>query len=246
MLRVLGSPKMIGLHAFTILLVVVMVNLGFWQLRRHDERVTFNESVRARSQEAPRSVDALLALPDRSPADLEWYLVNVTGRYLVGEDLLAVNLSQDGRAGVDPIGALQLDDGRILLVNRGFIPLTQAVPSAPTGTVNVLGRVRATQERRRGELSDPVSGELREVQRIDVPRIAQQLPGPVLPFYVDLLSSDPPDSPTLSRIAEPTLTIGPHLSYTVQWFVFSACAVAAWGFIVRRALAAAHQVPTPT
>ncbi|MEY3977377.1 MAG: hypothetical protein RLZZ284_233, partial [Actinomycetota bacterium] len=75
MLRVLGSPKMIGLHAFTILLVVVMVNLGFWQLRRHDERVTFNESVRARSQEAPRSVDALLALPDRSPADLEWYLV---------------------------------------------------------------------------------------------------------------------------------------------------------------------------
>jgi len=34
---------MIGLHLFTILLVVVMVNLGFWQLRRHDERVTFND-----------------------------------------------------------------------------------------------------------------------------------------------------------------------------------------------------------
>ena len=246
MLRVLGSPKMIGLHLFTILLVVVMVNLGFWQLRRHDERVTFNDSVRARSREAPRSVDALLALPSRSPADLEWYLVSATGRYLTGEDLLVVNLSQDGRAGVDPIGALQLDDGRILLVNRGFIPLDQAAPPAPSGTVTVLGRVRNSQERRRGELSDPTTGELREIQRIDIARIAPQLPSAVLPFYVDLLSSTPPDSPTLSRIAEPTLTIGSHLSYTVQWFVFSLCALVAWAFIVRRALAAARRALTPT
>lgn len=48
----------------------------------------------------------------------------------------------------------------------------------------------------------------------------------------------------LSRIADPELTLGPHLSYTVQWFVFSACAIAAWGFIVRRALAAARQAAT--
>ena len=259
MLRVLGSPKMIGLHLFTILLVVVMVNLGFWQLRRHDERVTFNDSVRARSQEAPRTVDELLALDrplaepadalaesDDAPAAFEWYLVTATGRYLPDEALVLVNLSQDGQAGIDPIGALQLDDGRILLVNRGFIPLDQAVPPAPPGTVSVLGRVRASQERRRGELSDPAVGELREVQRIDVPRIAEQLPGAALPFYIELLSSNPPDSPTLSRIAEPTLTLGPHMSYTVQWFVFSLCAVAAWGFIVRRALAAARTAPTPT
>jgi cytochrome oxidase assembly protein ShyY1 len=105
--------------------------------------------------------------------------------------------------------------------------------------------VRASNERRRGELTDPATGELREVQRIDLDRIAQQMPGAVIPVYIDLLQSEPADSPTLSRIAEPTLTLGPHLSYTVQWFVFSACALAAWGFIVRRSLAAARRATPP-
>lgn len=237
MLRVLWSPKMVALHVFTILLVVVMVNLAFWQLRRHDERAAFNQAVRARSLEAPRSVDDLLALGE----DLEWYLMTATGRYLRDEDLLLVNLSQDGRAGVDPIGALQLADGRVLIVNRGFIPLSEAVPPPPAGEVTVVGRVRASQTHRRGELGDPSTGELREVQRLDLARISRQLPGVVIPVYIDLLQSTPEDSPLLSRIAEPTLTLGPHLSYTVQWFVFSVCAVVAWGFIVRRSLAAAQR-----
>ncbi|MGA1418792.1 MAG: SURF1 family protein [Ilumatobacteraceae bacterium] len=252
MSRVLWSPKMIALHTFTILLVVVMVNLAFWQLRRHDERVTFNDAVRSRSLEPPRGVDELLALSDGNVGsgteegkDLEWYLLSATGNYLPDEDLLLVNLSQDGRAGVDPLGALQLDDGRILIVNRGFIPLSEAVPPPPSGRVSVVGRVRASQERKRGELSDPATGELREVQRIDLDRIAQQLPGAVVPVYIDLLQSEPADAPILSRIAEPTLTLGPHLSYVVQWFVFSACAIVAWGFIVRRALAAVRRATPP-
>ena len=241
-LRVLSSLKIIGLHVFTVVLVVIMVNLGFWQLRRHEERVTFNDAVRARAMQAPRPPDELLAL-DADPANLEWYPLAASGEYLVGEDLLLVNVSQDGRAGVDPVSALRLDDGTILLVNRGFVPLATDVPAPPKSRVSIVGRVRASDERRRGELGE-LAGELREIQRIDIPRLAPQLPGEVLPIYVDLLASQPADSPMLSRIADPELTLGPHLSYTVQWFVFSACAIAAWGFIVRRALAAARQAAT--
>ena len=244
-LRVLTSLKMLGLHLFTIVLVVVMVNLAFWQLRRHNERVTFNDSVRARSLDAPRNVNELLALSNDA-SRLEWYLLRESGEYLANEDLLLVNLSQDGRAGVDPVSALRLDNGVVLLVNRGFIPLSEVVPAPPVGRVTIVGRVRAPQERRRGELTDAASGELREIQRIDPERLAAQLPGEVLPFYVDLLQSEPADSPLLSRIAEPELTVGPHLSYVVQWFVFSMCAVIAWAFIVRRALVAARRAPPST
>lgn len=242
-LRTLISPKMLALHALTIVLVVVMVNLGFWQLRRHDERAAFNDAVRARSLDAPRPIDELLAM-DPDSSNLEWYLASAAGTYLDGEDLLVVNVSQDGRAGVDPVAALRLDDGRVLLVNRGFIPLSEAVPSTPEGRISVIGRVRAPQERRRGELTDKQTGDLREIQRIDPARLAAQLPGPVLPVYVDVLQSTPGDSPKLSRIAEPELTLGPHLSYVVQWFIFSGCAIAAWGFIVRRALAAVRRATT--
>jgi cytochrome oxidase assembly protein ShyY1 len=97
--------------------------------------------------------------------------------------------------------------------------------------------VRTTDVRQRGELNDARDGDLREIQRIDLTRLQAQLPGELLPVYIDLLASDPPESATLSRIAAPELTLGPHLAYTVQWIVFSLCAVAAWGFIVRRALA---------
>lgn len=243
---------MLVLHLLTIVLVVVMVNLAFWQLRRHNERVTFNESVRSRSLDAPRTLDELLALDNNKvwsktsyigvdSSQLEWYLLRESGEYLAGEDLLLVNLSQDGRAGVDPVSALRLDDGVVLLVNRGFIPLAQAVPPPPSGRVTIVGRVRAPLERRRGQLTDPATGELREIQHLDPKRLAAQLPGDVLPFYVDLLLSTPADSPSLSRIAAPELTLGPHMSYVVQWFVFSICAVAAWAFIVRRALATARR-----
>ncbi|NDI19363.1 MAG: SURF1 family protein, partial [Actinobacteria bacterium] len=40
----------------------------------------------------------------------------------------------------------------------------------------------------------------------------------------------------LAPVAEPTLSSGPHLSYTVQWILFSICAIAAWALLVRRAL----------
>lgn len=239
-MRVLFSLKMIGLHVFTIGLVVTMVSLGFWQLRRHDERVTFNDAVRARSLTAPLSPTALLAL-DTDTAKLEWFTLQASGQYLPDEDLLLVNVSQDGQAGVDPVSALQLDDGRILLVNRGFIPLAAAVPAAPSGRVTVVGRVRVTDVRQRGELNDARDGVLREIQRIDLARLQAQLPGEVLPVFIDLLASDPAESATLSRIATPELTLGPHLAYTVQWVVFSLCALAAWGFIVRRVLAPVRQ-----
>ena len=243
MVRVLLSVKMLALHLFTIVLVAVMVGLGFWQLDRHNERATFNDAVRARAQVEPRSPDEVLSI-DSNLANLEWYPLTATGEYLPDADTLLVNVSQNGQAGVDPVSALQLDDGRILLVNRGFIPLAETVPAPPEGRVTILGRVRVSDERERGELSDAVEGTLREIQRIDIPRLAAQLPGEVLPVYVDLLGSNPADSPMLSRIADPQLTLGPHLSYVMQWWIFSLCAVVAWVFIVRRSLAATRRATT--
>lgn len=216
-----------------------MVSLGFWQLRRHDERRTFNESVRDRAGRAPVALEVLLD-SDTSPAEMPWTTVTVRGTWLDVAQVLVVNRSQDGRAGVNVVGAVALADGRRVIINRGFVPLTIAPPASPRGDVLLLGRVRPSEERRRGMLTDPATGPLTEVQRIDIDRLAPQIGGNVVGVYVDVLDSDPADAPELSRIAEPELTLGPHLSYAVQWFVFSLFAVIAWFFIVRRALVRAR------
>lgn len=233
MYRFLYSPRWVILHVLVALLVVVMVNLAFWQIDRLHQRQDFNAIVTARAPAALLPLtDVLSKYPN--PADAEWYRVTATGTYLVGEDITVVNVTQDGQAGHDAVTPLLLPNGQVLLVNRGFVPLNVGIPNAPTGKITIEGRLRASAVRRTGAVSDASTGELLEVQRIDIDRLAAQLPNPPIPMYVDLLDSQPPDSDLLSRISDPVFSNGPHLSYAVQWFLFSACALAGWAIAVRR------------
>src|SRR5690606_13918671 len=118
---------------------------------------------------------------DDDLAEVEWRPVAASGTYLSDETLFVVNRSQNGRAGRNVVVPLRLADGRTLLVNRRFVPLASDVPPVPADDVTLVGRLRRSQERGLGQLSDPAQGELDEVQRVDIPRLASQLPGAVVP-----------------------------------------------------------------
>jgi hypothetical protein len=47
-------------------------------------------------------------------------------------------------------------------------------------------------------------------------------------MYVEQLESTPSDDASLQPIVAPTLDEGPHLSYTIQWFIFSICVIVGW------------------
>jgi cytochrome oxidase assembly protein ShyY1 len=232
MYKFLLRPKWIATHILVITLMVVMVNLATWQLDRHQQRKNFNATLVQRFEAPVRPLDELLQSGE--PADIEWLPTAVTGTYLQGEDISLVNVSQNGAAGYDAITPLLLINGKVVLVNRGFLPLVAEFPPAPSGEVSILGRIRATSERRTGAVSDPATGELAEVQRIDIDRLQQQIDGELVPVYVQLLKSTPTEAPTLSTIADPDFSNGPHLSYTVQWFFFALCAAGGWVALVRR------------
>jgi len=232
MYKFLLQPKWIATHILVITLMVVMVNLATWQLDRHQQRKDFNATLVQRFEAPVRPLDELLQSGE--PADIEWLPTAVTGTYLQGEDISLVNVSQNGAAGYDAITPLLLSNGKVILVNRGFLPLVAEFPPAPSGEVSILGRIRATSERRTGAVSDPATGELAEVQRIDIDRLQQQIDGELVPVYVQLLKSTPTEAPTLSTIADPDFSNGPHLSYTVQWFFFALCAAGGWVALVRR------------
>jgi len=242
MYRFLLGPRWVGFHLLVVAAIITMVNLGFWQLRRLDDRQAFNADVEASYDQPPLSLDDVVEeLVESTPSDLEWRPVEVSGTYLPDETVFVVNRSQGGRAGRNVVVPLLLDDGRILLVNRGFVPLADdppAVPGTVGSTVEVTGRVRPSQQRGLGQLTDPADGDLVEVQRIDLDRLAPQLPGDVVPFYVDLSSSSPPErTPYPEPVAAPRLGEGNHLSYAVQWFVFATAVAIGWVLAVRRSLA---------
>jgi cytochrome oxidase assembly protein ShyY1 len=239
MYRFLLRPRWIAFTVVVVTAIVVMVNLGFWQLRRLDERQAFNDAVAARIDQPAVNLDELVAadaaVGDEELAAVEWRPIEVSGRYLPDEELRVVNRSQGGRAGDNVVTPLLLADGRVLLVARGFVPLDTESAPAPDGEVTIEGRLRRSEVRRTAALSDPAEGDLEIAQRIDIPRLARQLPGDVVPMYVELTDSDPPVSGNLPEpIAEPSLGDGPHLSYAVQWFLFSALVAIGWILAVQR------------
>ena len=232
MYKFLVRPKWIATHLLAIALIVLMVNLGQWQLNRHNERKDFNATLVQRFDAPIQPLETLLQ--SAKPEDIEWIPTAITGTYLQGEDISMVNVSQNGVAGYNAVTPMLLEDGMVVLVNRGFMPLADAFPPAPSGEVSLLSRVRASSERRTGAVSDPATGELTEVQRIDIDRLQQQIDGELVPVYVQLLKSTPAEAPALSTIVDPDFNNGPHLSYTVQWLFFSLCAVGGWFALVRR------------
>ena len=245
MYRFLVSPRWIGFHLLVIFGIVLMINLGFWQLRRLDHRKDFNAEVtRQIDQPAQPLVDVLAAGAD--PDTLEWRAVSTSGTYLPDESLRVVNRSQGGIAGDMVVTPMELDDGRILLVERGFVPLDTAVAPPPADEVDIVGRLRPSAERQRGQLSDPSTGDLTEAQRVDIARLAPQLPGPPVEMYVELIASRPAEVPPYPQpVRLPELTEGPHLSYAVQWFIFSAAVAAGWVLAVRKSVSARRARPAP-
>ena len=239
-LKPLLQPRMIALHALVVVLVVVMANLSAWQFGRLDDRREFNAQVRSRASMQPVPISDLLT---NSPEEIEWRPVVVRGTFRPNAEVIVLNRSQNSMAGVDALTPVDFSvEGRryVVLVDRGFIPLTAEIPPPPTGEIEFLGRARASQQRRLGGLTDPANGVLREVQRIDVARLADQMKTSpdqtVLPFYVDFLESPSVTGDLPTRVANPELTEGSHLSYAIQWIIFSLCAIAAWLILVRRAV----------
>lgn len=237
-------PKWVVGHVLVVALVVTFVSLGLWQLRRLDERQARNAEIVARSEIPPVPV-AELAPPGSEPGDvedLEYRQVVATGTYDPGGEVLIRPRSLDGVSGWHVVTPLVLADGRAVLVTRGFAPraedpeVARAAAAAAGGDVTVTGLAFPSQERQGIGPTDPEDGTLLELARVDIARVDQQYAREILPFYVQLLSQDPPlDARGLpQRLPPPATDEGPHLAYAVQWFLFAGVGALGWPVLLRR------------
>ena len=236
-------PRWILSHLFVLALVAAMVTAGFWQISRLQDKRDRNDRVAARTALAPVDVQGL-AEPGSfdTVSDLEFRRVTATGRYLPADEVLVRSRSLEGAPGSWVLTPLLLADGTAVVVNRGWISNPgelHAVPeasAAPTGPVEVAGLVRLTETRGRFGPQDPAEGTLTDLARADVARLDQQVAQDLLPFFVQLLEQSPEIDLTRDPepVPAPTLDEGPHLSYAVQWFIFTTVAVVGYPLILRR------------
>ena len=233
MYRFLFRPKWIGFHLLCILGVILMVYLSLWQFHRLDDRKAFNREVTERSS---LSVVDVSTLDISDPAAVQWRPVGAKGTYLPDEQVLIVNRSQGGVAGMNVLTPLLLDDGRAIIVNRGFIALNTTPPAAPSGEVKVVGLLRSTEARTTGQARE-ASGELTEFFRLDIARLQEQIEPELLNVALVAEVSEPADSTTLLPVSSPELSEGSHLSYAIQWLIFATAVIVGWILAVRKSVA---------
>lgn len=244
--RFLTRPSWILGLVGCLLAALVMVRLGIWQLDRLDEKRTRNATVEAATDAPARPIGQVLptSADDNPNAADVWSKVNVTGEYDESGQVLVRGRTLNGDVGFEVLTPLVLADGSAVLVDRGWLAApaegdatTQPdVPSPPSGTVDVVGRAR-TSETYGGVKPDHGDG-LPSVRSIDVPALADDLDRPVYGGYLMLVSEDPKPASAPTLLPLPELDEGPHLSYAVQWFLFSGLALVGYGILVRREAAA--------
>jgi surfeit locus 1 family protein len=230
-------PKWMVGHLLCLTLVVLFVNLGFWQLRRADERQARSDLIEARMAEAPVPLATVLGMDD----DPSFRRVQTSGRWSAEDTVLVRSRALEGRPGYHVVTPLLLDDGRAVLVNRGFAPLgadeatvLDAVRVGERGTVQVAGVLRPSETRGGIGPREPEEGVLRVVNRIDVDRLQRQVDRPLPPFFLQLTDPAPPPGELPVVLPLPATDDGPHLSYAVQWFLFAGVGAVGWPLLLRK------------
>ena len=214
------------LTIFVLLMLPTVVSLGFWQLRRAEEKLHLETEFRRQ-----------LLKPVRSPATEigPFERISLQGQW-ASTQFLVDNQIRDGRVGYWVIQTFVASDGRTFLINRGWTraPATrQELPEVETPAgmqrVTALAWPQLGLQPVWGE-DDWVGTDRIRVQSRDIGRMSQ-LTG-AYPMELRLESGSPggldaaPQDVDFGRAT--------HLGYAVQWFGLGVVLVAGYFVVYRK------------
>ena len=229
------------LLALIAAVIVALVLLGNWQLRRLDWKLDLIERIETR----------LAAAPVAAPPRAEWsaierrrheYLrVSLRGHFLHDHETLVQALTEQG-GGYWVLTPLRTPAGTLILINRGFVPSEELARwrrvERPTGEQRITGLLRLGEPggiplRR----NDPAAG--RWYSR-DVEAIARsQDLGPVAPYFVDADDAPNPGGLPIGGLTRVKFR-NAHLVYALTWYGLALLLAAMTAYVVWRERANAN------
>jgi surfeit locus 1 family protein len=209
------NRSIVSATLFAIAGFAILLSLGVWQL----ERKTWKENLIA-------TLDARIAAPPhalpQSPhqsAD-EFSRVRLHGTFVPGESALVFTSGSALRPDISSPGywvlsPLRTDDGRIVVVNRGYVARKDGIAPPPSGDVDLTGALRWPDE---SGMFTPANDSQHNLwySRDPVAIAAAKGWGQVMPFFVEQetpqLANAPRAGPLVVHLRDN------HLQYAITWF----------------------------
>ncbi|WP_202515877.1 SURF1 family protein [Streptomyces sp. SID161] len=239
--RFLLSRQWVILTLVAIALIPTMIRLGFWQQHRYEERTARNDLVSAALHAEPVPVERLTS-PGHSVTRAEKYrTVTATGTFDTAREVVVRRrTSSDGEVGFHVLTPFVLTDGKVLLVNRGWIPANGVqtafpkIPAPPAGRTTVTGRLMADETTAASGIKNVEGLPDRQIMLINSAEEARRLGAEVLGGYLQQTAPEPRGG-SPEQVSDPGSEDAPlNYAYMLQWWLFAAAVPVGWWFLVRR------------
>ena len=235
LLRVLVSRRWWLATILILLGMAGLAQLGFWQLDRLEWRRGMNTQTLARLNASP------VAVTGDTVWEADWHDREAVARGVLDyrNQVGIKNRFYKEEAGIHLLTPMRLEGSDlILMVDRGWIPQAWVSDDwsqydEDEGLVEVRGLLQDANPHPPGTEVDTVSGRL--LHREDLELLGRVLGQDVAPMFL-LLQPAEGDSQGWPRRQPKDLHLseGNHLSYAIQWFLFSLILGVGYVFMVRK------------
>lgn len=213
----------LGLAAFAVLLA-----LGTWQVQRLVWKEGLIAAIDTRVASQPRplaDIEAMLA----DTGDVDYWPVTVAGTFH-HEGERHFFATHKGQSGYFVYAPLEMDDGRFVFVNRGFVPFdrkeaTSRAEGQVEGRQEIAGLARNRLDEKPNSFMPDNDPSINIFYWKDLDVMAQTsgvgAPGDYLPFFID---ADATPNPGGLPVGAVTLIELPnsHLQYAITWYGLAA------------------------
>ncbi len=204
---------------------VILIGLGVWQLERLQWKLGL--IAHAETRMAAPAVPYPAEVDD--PAALDFRHVVAEGTFLNESAVAFGAIQRGGQLGGQLTTPLRLDDGRVLLVDRGWLPEAMLPPHVPSaarssGHVNVAGVLRYLGDAPKAFFTPANEPGKRRWYWFDQGALDRAVGEPVQPFILFVNRAAKPGELPAPEPVEVDYR-NAHLGYAITWFSLAAALI---------------------
>ena len=220
---------------FTVPVVLLLLGLSFWQI----ERLFWKRELNAQREAALAAASTAVPHTLEEADSMEFRHVIDEGIFLQDKEIFLGATSDAGRNGYHVLTPLQEPTGRVVFVNRGFIPAELKDPAKRqagqiVGRVRVEGLLRLPPAKKPAWFLPDNRSDLNYWFWIDLPAMAAlDKLDPVALFYIDADATPNPGGWPKGGVTRIQLA-NDHLQYAITWFSLAVALIVVYFLLHRR------------